>query len=330
MKQNETLIAINDGVFQPDLGPGRNPPGIVMAANEQRFTAAHYQEPLTAYAVGWRDPENLEMLLDDLFPGVQVGRRFEFKSATNAEAFLAETNSDDIRQIGASFKRVEYKGSSVTDKTLNKGLTIRIDHDDTIGDGWREQAVERLKMRLLRSEIIRGIAILAANDTNANKSWTTSAGNPDGDLRDMTVAGGDSAGLDNNIIILGKTAWNARASCYEAANTPYAGVAAGLTPDGLAAKLGVDKVRVVKPRYQSAAATKTAVLGLLVYGYFAEANMSKDDPSSVKRFWTPTDAGKFRVFMQEFDKFTDISVEHYSNIICTSTVGIRQLTISAS
>ena len=47
---------------------GRLTPGQVALANESRFNAAFYSEPLTAYAVGWRDPNQLEETLDFLFP----------------------------------------------------------------------------------------------------------------------------------------------------------------------------------------------------------------------------------------------------------------------
>jgi hypothetical protein len=56
--------------------------------------------------------------------------------------------------------------------------------------------------------------------------------------------------------------------------------------------------------------------------------VGKDDPSNVKRFWTPTSAGVVAVYREEFPKYVDITVEHYSNIVVTSTLGIEMLTIS--
>jgi hypothetical protein len=108
--------------------------GTVCAANESRFNAAHYSEPLTAFTVGWKDREKIESLLNFIAPVVNVARRFEFKVADNNQAFLSET--DDIRSIGSAFKRVEFTGTSVTSKTFNKGLTIRVDHDDVAGEDW--------------------------------------------------------------------------------------------------------------------------------------------------------------------------------------------------
>ena len=56
--------------------------------------------------------------------------------------------------------------------------------------------------------------------------------------------------------------------------------------------------------------------------------VSKDDPTNVKRFVTPARGGKFGVYVVEHEKFTDISVEMYSNIVVTSTLGIRKITAS--
>jgi hypothetical protein len=95
------------------------PSGQICLANEARFTSSYASEPLTNYATGWTDTNNIEKTLDFLFPPVQAPRRFEFKKADNTEAFLSET--DDLRSIGADFKHVEYKGTTALNKTINKG-----------------------------------------------------------------------------------------------------------------------------------------------------------------------------------------------------------------
>ena len=58
--------------------------------------------------------------------------------------------------------------------------------------------------------------------------------------------------------------------------------------------------------------------------------MTQDDPSHVKRFVSNTDAGgRFAVYVQPYGaKFWDVTVEHYSNIIVTTTLGLRSLVIS--
>lgn len=326
MKKELLLTGVNNAPLHADLGVNANPVGVICAANEARFTSTHYSEPLTAYTVGWRDPENLDQLIEDLFPSVQVGRRFEFKSAVNAEAFLSE--ADDIRAIGSTFKRVEYKGSSVNEKTLNKGLTVRVDHDEELGDGWREFYVQMLMQRLLRNDLRRGITLVDAASTNAAKTWSSGTPNPDGDVRAALKAGADASGVRGNVVAFGEAAFDLRLDAYEIANTPYAGRAASMTLEELARKLMVDQVRVVKARYQSSASAKTAVLASVLYTYLALKGVTKDDPTNVKRFFTPARGGRFGVYVQEHEKFTDISVEHYSNIVITSTLGVRKITAS--
>jgi hypothetical protein len=330
MKSNLSQL-VADPSFAPlgkDEGSGRNTPGLICAANEARFTSSNYSEPLTAYTVGWKDPEDLGALLERLFPTIQVGRRFEFKKANNAEAFLSEV--DDIRAIGAPFKRVEYTGTTVNEKTINKGLTIRVDHDDVVGDGWRELTVQRLMQRLFRNELRRGIALIDAAATNTARIFATTT-NPDAMIRDDLFDATGVSGIRPNVVVYGEAAWDLRADAYEGQDTPYAGRAAAMTPEELARKLMVDVVEIVKARYQSSASAKTAIVPSVVYSYLAQQGLSKDDPSNVKRFVTPTDAGRTKVYVEEHSKFTDISVEHYSNIVVTSSgASIRKSTATAS
>jgi hypothetical protein len=140
---------------------GNLKPGNIYLANEARFTSSFFSEPLTNYTLGWKDNNNIEATLDFLMPPIQVPRRFEYKAATNAEAFLSEV--DDVRAIGADFKRVEYKGTSVNDKTLNKGLTIRVDQDQVQAmPNWREVYTTRLLQRILRNELRRAVTAVTA------------------------------------------------------------------------------------------------------------------------------------------------------------------------
>jgi hypothetical protein len=226
---------------------GRNPPLVVCAANEARFTAAHYSEPLTAFTVGWRDPENLAALLDFIAPPVPAGRRFEFKRADNAQAFFSET--DDTRAIGAPFKRVEYSGDSVLGKTLNKGLTLRVDHDEALGDDWQERYVQLLLQRLLRNELRRALAALDAASTLTGATWpdTGTEGNPDADLRAILATAADDSGVRPNRVLFGEAAWSLRANCYDAQDNAGARRAADLSPDDLARKLFVEGLRVHRP-----------------------------------------------------------------------------------
>ena len=56
---------------------GHQAHGVICAANEARFESTYYSEPLTTFTVGWKDPEDLQDLLDFIAPPVTVGRRFD-------------------------------------------------------------------------------------------------------------------------------------------------------------------------------------------------------------------------------------------------------------
>jgi len=307
---------------------GELPAGVIAASNESRFQTANYNEPLTAYTVGWTDPEDVPALLESIAPAVDAPRRFSFKKAVNSEAFLSE--DDDVRGIGASFKRVEFTGSEVEAKTLNKGLTVRVDHDeDAIGGDWQERFTGFLLQRLARNELRRNIALLIAGATNAAKVWSTST-NPDKDLRDALRLGKNAGGIRPNVMLWGGAAWDLRMDAYEGQDTPYAGRAAGMSQDDLARKLMIQRNIVSEAVYQSGATSKADIVGSIVLAYYARSGMMKDEPSNIKRFVTPTDAGRYKVYAREHEKFTDITVEHYSRSYITNSLGIRQITVSAS
>lgn len=321
----QTVEAVNELWLPSDPGYGLRT-GEIYAANEARFVTANYSEPLTGYLVGWKEPENLQQLLEDIAPIVPVPRRFEYKAATNAEAFLSEP--DDVRAIGSAFKRVSYTGSTVNESTLNKGLTTRIDKDEQLDGMEEERAAGRLTQRLLRNEIRRVLALIAAAATNAAKTWSA-ATNPDKDIRDAIKLAADASGIGANRVLYSEAAWLLRRDAYELQNTPAAGRAADKTPEQLAAQFMVDKVTVSKARYQSTLTAKASVMtASTVLLYNALVGASKDDPSNVKRFVTPMGV-PFRVYRQESDKWVDISVEHYSKGVITSTLGVRQITASA-
>lgn len=309
--------------------------GTICAANESRFTSAHYSEPLTAFTVGWKDKEKIEELLNFIAPMIPVARRFEFKVANNNEAFLSET--DDIRSIGSAFKRVEFSGTSVTSKTYNKGLTIRVDHDDVAGDDWRERYVQLLLQRLYRNELRRAISAL---DTNAvtipsegTYTWSDSTGtpNPDADIRSELEAAMNITGVRPNRLIIGEGAWDIRANAYDFQNNAGANRSASLNLEDLARKLFIDEARMISSRYQATDSSKSAFLGNTIYAFYTNDEIMKDEPANIKRFVTPVDGGSpFRVYIEEHSKFSDITVEHYSNIVVTSQSGIRKLVVSAS
>jgi hypothetical protein len=321
------IIAVND--IGADLGAGMNPSNRMVAANEERFTAVFFSEPLTSYSVGWLrqgEAAALQAKIDGIAPAVTVPRRFEYKSADNTKEFLSET--DDIRAIGGDFKRVEYAGTSVSNKTLNKRLCVALDKDEIV-QGSEEQAVARLTARLLRNELRRAVALISAAATNTAKTWDTTSGkDPDMDVIADMITGSTARGIPNDVVVYGETAWQKRALAHRAQSSSGGFASAMLNEAALAQLLGVSRVIVSKEMYQSAVSTKTGIVNNLVLMYCAPAGLSKDDPSNIKRFVTPTESGAVRVYRQEFAKRIEISVEHYSNIVITSTLGIRQFTVS--
>ena len=333
---NDTVSIENMNVSFPAGLPGLQrdngqiQPGQMCLANESRFNSAFFSEPLTAYATGWKDPNNIEALLDFVAPPVQVGRRFEYKKADNAEAFLLD--ADDIRAMGSVFKTVEYKGSSQSDKTANKGLTVRVDLD-AVGEmpNWRELYTGRLLQRLLRSEFRRTMDLVLAAATNTAKTWDTTAGkDPDQDILSELLASIDAMGVRSNRILFGDVAWNKRLLAHRAQASAGGYASAGLTTDELAGFLGVEGVRISRERYQSGAATKGKIVPDVVLAFYGLQSPTPEDATHAKRFWSAVEGGeKYRVYEQEVNaKIVDLTVEHYSNVLVTSGVGLRKLTIS--
>ncbi len=298
----------------------------ILTANENRFIAGNYSEALTEFTVGWKSPDNLIEMLDFIAPPIPVGRRFEFKRSDNAQAFYSD--GDDLRSVGAEFKRVHYDGTSVNEKTLNKGLTIRVDHDEIADDDWQERYVQMLLQRLLRNELRRAISALEIiAKPFAEVSWLDNE-NPDADIRDMLIDAGNESGVRPNRLLLGETAWDMRMSCLEKQNSAVAFKGSAMAQDELASKFLLDGCKVMSARYQVSPNTKAQIAGKSVYAYFAQNSISKDEPSNLKRFYTPMDEGSaFRVYCDETAKYTDITVEHYSSIVATSNLGVRKINI---
>lgn len=302
-------------------------PGVVALANEARFTSAHHNQPLTEYLAGWRDAENLEATLDYIAPRVPVGRRFEWKKAENSEAFLSEI--DDERAIGAGFKRVEYKGSSQLGKTRNRGLTYRLDRDEAAVAGAEERIVTLLTQRIRRNQLRRAVSALVGLANNTNKTWSSGTPSPDEDMRAAVSAAQVASGIYPNRGLIGLTAWNTRASAYSTSDK--AGAFAGLarTPQEVGGIIGLDDLRVDRSVYQSGSAAKARIMPTAVIFFYARELVDQDDPTHVKRFVTPAGDGDLRVHREEIGaKFIDLTVEHYDEIVATSTIGAERLTIS--
>jgi hypothetical protein len=332
--QAEMMAANETGLYLPQ-DTGNLTPGVACMANTSRFIEAHFSEPLTTYATGWRDPEGLQDLLDFVAPPVEVPRRFEYVVFVNQEAFLLET--DDVRAIGADFKRVEYSQSKATSNTLNKGLVYRVDLDNVDQNtNWREKIVSQLQLRIIRNDVRRSILLLAAAAVNTALTWDTTAGkDPDMDVINQVVTATGIIGLAPSRGLYDLVAWQKRALSHRSQNTAGAFGSANLDIDAVASLVGLQGGMVARNQYASSptgksglGATSTGAAQVLIF--LANAAQSVDDPSNIKRFVTQTMGGTMiRVYEQQINmKLIDITVEQYSRPLITSTLGIRSLTIS--
>lgn len=310
--------------------------GQVTVANDSSYSAANLSQALTAYIAGQPAPD-LEEYLDLMFPPVEAGRFFQFQQHSD-DKFITETDDSDIRPVNAAFKRVEYRGSKTTSSVLNKGLTYRQDHDGimrqangSLPTGWENAIADDLRRRLVRAEILRGIAILNAGATSANVTFDATT-NPDGLLRAAVRLGLTGGGVRRTHLMIGDIAWQLRQDSYEAAARANHAMSKHAEYDEaeLARYLGLKTVRREDSLYQTKrGAAKTDILASLAYIYSASDSPMIDDPSNVKRVWSPTDDGpRFAVYVDQKRKYTDITVEHYSIYISPITAGIRKLTIS--
>ena len=319
---------------------GEIKPGEIHLANESVFTQQYFDEPLTNYAIGWKDPNNIQDALEFFAPEVNVPRRFTYKEFTNIEQFLSEGTNDDLRAIGGEFPTVKYTGVETHARTDNRGLRIRVDLDEVADPSsalagglpaYQARAVERLKERLARNSLRRAVALLSAAAVNTGKTWDTTAGkDPDQDLLTDLVTGTTARGIRSNRVGYGETAWTKRGLSLRAQNTAGGYASAGLSPDAVAALLAVDEVHINRSRYSAAGAALTEIVNNLVLSFFALKGADLEDASNIKRFVSPVEGGgPLRVYVQQVtSKLVDITVEKYESIKIVSTLGIRQFTVS--
>jgi hypothetical protein len=305
--------------------------GEILVANESRFNENFLSEPLTAYAVGWRDPSDLDAALAFYCPEVEVSPYFEYHEAINAEEFLTE--DDDARAIGADYKRIEPpKSEVVLGKTVDRGLTEIVDLRTVRGQSdWEQRKVAKLMRRVKRNRFKRAIALLSAAATNTAKTWDVTAGkDPDQDVISEAVIARTASGIGFNRVGYGDTAWAKRALSHRAQDTAGGYASATLTKEALAGILGVDKVEVSKERYQSTASAKAEIVNNLVLMFFAQDNPDVEDPSNIKSFRSKyEDGGFYRVYVQQINaNLVAITVSYEEVTKITSTLGIRKFTVS--
>jgi hypothetical protein len=333
MKNTFALLAANSallndpshlfGSFTPDAASG-----IALAANDANFDSAHLSEPLTEYIVDTPDEEGLDTVLEAMAPSVPVGRSFTYLVADDTASFQAMLADEDRREIGGEFPLIRPKGTQANGRTHNKGLTMILDNDQGGEDASVQQrAVTNLRNRLLRTEIYRTEALLEANDVALTPNWgaTNAAADPDGNIASDLELGGDARGIDSNTVVFCGGAWLRRFLSLGVGSNSARHQTRNLTPQQLAELLGVEKIVKAKIRYQSSASAKTKIGDLKVFSYYTKSGAMPNDPSNIKRFVTPVPGGgMFRVYITPMLKRTAVTVEHYSSIDLTSSLGIRK------
>lgn len=304
--------------------------GLVALPNAASFNNTFFSEPLTTYAVGWRDPSNLQALLDFLFPPVQVSRRFEYRQHGANDDFLVDT--DDERAAGADFKRVTYTGSIQQAKTLNRGLTMFVDMDDVAEmPNWQQVYTSRLLRRCVRNDLYAAVTALIAGADNTAKTWDANS-DPDADLLSLVDTAGTAIGFNPNRLAFFGNAWGKRLTALRAKTTAGGFSSVALTtPDQVAQYVGAERGENVTARVKLASAgSKSKLGGNYVIAFYAEDGAGPEDPSHSKKFWTPCQDGTmYRVYVrQHSEKLWAITVERYTRMVVTSTTGLAKYTIS--
>lgn len=333
MKHLHAFLALTGASFQSDTPVL----GQITVANATQNYAGSLAQDVQGYLAGMPST-NEEERLNALFPGLPTNDFFQFPKADD-EAFLTEADDSDIRGVGAAFKRVEYRGTTATAATQQKGLTMRVDHktlpkvNGAIVSGWENRYAAALKARLIRADIVRGIAVVHAASTDLAVTFS-SATNPDGLLRAMVQTGRTATGLIQTHVVIGNSAWQSRQDSYENSARVNHSMSnhAGYSLEELARYLGVQKVIIEDGMKQTVkAAAKADRLALLAYSYSALESPIMDDPSNIKRAYSPvTGGGEWAVAVQEHAVFTDITVWHESLIFAPITTGVRRVTITHS
>lgn len=310
--------------------------GQITVSNSAQNYAGSLAQDVAGYLAGLPSDDQTDML-DALFPGLQVNDFFQFAKADD-EAYLTEADDSDIRAAGASFKRVQYRGTTATESTQQKGLTMRVDHKTlpkvggVIVPGWENRYAEGLRKRLIRADIVRGLTVVDNAAVNVAVTFSAST-NPDGLLRAMVQLSRIGIGsLADVQCVIGNASWQGRQDAYEAPARVNTGTTnhSDYTPEQLARYLGCKRVLIQDGIKQaSKGATKTDMLGLVNYSYAVTDSPLIDDPSNIKRCWSPVNGGgEWAVAIQEHAVFTDITVWHESKIIAPITTGIRKTTVT--
>lgn len=320
----------------PEAGPWQH--GRITTANDSLFNATHYSEPMTNYAVGWSDPEGYDRLVEFLAPNFPApGELFEHFTFSNAEAFLSDSQNEDLRAIGADFKTVDYTPGKTQRKVDNRGLRIELDWDRIKGDPmWQQRYTGKLLSRLRRNQARRALSLAIASGTADSLVWdATPDALPEVALNAQKILAANESGINPNRILIGEQAWQTRLACLGSITSganPYAAAAElARTPDDVGAFLGMEPL-LDGGRYQSGASSKTQLVGDKIILFTGRNGADAEDPTNFKLAWVACQNGmRFAVYIRQLSvKKWEIVVEHYERIFCASTLGVRVITIAAS
>jgi hypothetical protein len=331
---NAALAAsILAGARLPAYTPGADTPhGVITTANASLFAQAHFSEPMTSYATGWRDPYSFDARCEFLAPSIMPsGDYFEYITYENAEAFFSDGQYDDLRAIGADFKTVDFTSDKVWQKIPNRGLRIVLDWDriKTMAN-WEQYYTGMLLQRIKRNAFRRKVALAIASATNVPLVWDPAgAADPDNDLVTEVQATGDVSGITPNRALWGIGAQLLRFATYGATNTAKAMTGRLLTPVEASSKIGLE-AQVDESRYQSGI-TKARILGSQVI-LFNAYGTSTEDPSNFKTAKGPTQqGGETAVYVRQLSvKQWEIVVEVYEMEWCATPLGVTLLSVTAS
>lgn len=299
----------------------------IITANSDAFNASSFSQELTGYIAGYKVP-NVEEALDFIAPKVPVpSRRFEYAKFGKGSLLV---DADDERAAFGTFKTITQSGELVQAKLVHRGLTLVLD-DDELTSNYEQNAVEKLKRRLLRNELCRAAAMLSSAASNTAKKWMatgTGKTTPDADLQTLVSSVADDCGISANRILFGETAWAYRYAALVASSAPGEGASARMNPSELAMFLGIDELRISKERIENPDKTKKPVLASdKVFVFNAQKGVDVDDPSTFKRF---VGEGGFKVFVEEKAAGKLITVHHYSLLAQTGVGSCKCITVSNS
>ncbi|MGJ8674059.1 hypothetical protein [Rubritalea sp.] len=318
--------------------------GQMYAVNNSDMQSAHRVDQLDQYLFGLPESD-AEKALSELFPEIEVGRRFDWYSVSGSA--MTEVDDSDVRAPQALFKRVttDPKTENST-KTVEKGLAMVIDRSmvgaHTTLEREKRRAVKQLRNRLARIEYRRGLELLNASATNADKDWTDADADPDVDVETNV----DSLGEPQDTVIYSRTAWSKRRAAYRTKDAANAVVSdhARMGMSEIADFLGVkevtkDDLPISKGKKDGKAVTYTdKVISYFrgEQGVVSAEEIDQLNPTSVVRFYTPADQGadgvsgnKWGVLEYETERMTVVAVFHYSKMVATNTKNIKKITLTA-